>query len=100
MSDGAKIALALAGVAVLAGVGYYVYQSQASSQTAAGGGASIGGATSQSLLGPGGSGTAIGGGAVAQGTLPDGTTINYQTSTATGPSASTAPPVTQSYEAG
>jgi hypothetical protein len=39
MSDGAKIAFALAGVAVIGGIGYYLWnQSQAATTAAAGGG--------------------------------------------------------------
>jgi hypothetical protein len=91
MSDGAKIAFALAGVAVIGGIGYYLWnQSQAATTAAAGGGTITSGNQPYQL----GTSTSTGmPAASAQG-------IDYSTSTAYGPSAATAPPVTQNIELG
>ena len=93
MSDGAKIAFALAGLAVVGGVGYYLYQQSQAAQTA--GGTTVGGnVNAPTMLGPGGSNAAL------PAADASGTNIDYATSTATGPSAATAPPVSQSIELG
>ena len=93
MSDGAKIAFALAGIAVVGGVGWYFWnQSQASSTAAVGGGTITSGNQPYQL------------GTSTTTSMPaadaSGTNIDYATSTATGPSAATAPPVSQSIELG
>jgi hypothetical protein len=74
MSDGAKIALALAGVAVVGGIGYYLYQ-QSQTTAAAGGGSTVGGnANASTILGSGGSNVAL----PAASTTSDGLPISYE----------------------
>lgn len=61
LSDGAKLAIVVGGLGVVAGIGYLIYQNQSSSSQTAAGGAG-GNTTSPSYpttLGPGGSSTAL-----------------------------------------
>ena len=93
MSDGAKIALALAGVAVLGGVGYYFWNQQQQAATAAAGGSSISSGQQPYQLGT--STSTVMPPASAQGTSYDPTTT-----TAYGPGYSAANPPQVAVNAG
>lgn len=57
MSDGTKVALAIGGAALLAGIGYLVYKSTSSSSSS-----TLTSGNQSTLLGPGGSTTPLGSG--------------------------------------
>jgi hypothetical protein len=95
LSSGQKGVLVVGGIAVLGIGGYLLYQYQSQQATASSGGGTISSSTQSTTLGPGGSSSALG---PASGASSNGTTISG--SAAYGPEASTAPPVSESYEAG
>jgi hypothetical protein len=59
MSDGTKVALAIGGAALLAGIGYLVYKSTSSSSSSS---STLTSGNQSTLLGPGGSTTPLGSG--------------------------------------
>jgi hypothetical protein len=65
LSTGETVALAVVGVAVIGGIGYYLYQQNQAQQAAAAGGGTISGGQQTTTLGPGGSTTPLGPAALA-----------------------------------
>lgn len=67
MSDGAKVALAVGGVAVLAGIGYLVYKSTSSSSSSS---STLTSGAQTTTLGPGGSNVPLPGAGAGTDTTP------------------------------
>jgi len=61
LSTGQEVAIALAGVAIVGAIGYYLYQNSQQGQTASGGaGGSLSGGSQSTVLGSGGSSSPLG----------------------------------------